>query len=257
MKLLILRKQKRRRFIEEGAPGSLDSGHHECAPHHQIAESPPFVAADGDDLGSSANDEAVLRLGAGGEPRTAKSMVAFSESEGEEYVEIGQVRALQADEVRLIRRKFWKRCDFCATVKPPRTHHCSQCNRCVVRMDHHCVWIGNCVGLHNMKPFLLFLLYAILATAVSVSLVLIEIFRCFVFDQGSTSSSSQTGDKGEQVCNLDENSGAPDAMYAISTSITGVGLFFILCLGFLTLAVWFAQVYRIRENLTLIDRMQM
>ena len=115
MKLLILRKQHKR-VIEEGGQ-SLDS--HDGRPH-QVPESPLL----GDDLGSSANDEAV-RQGCGGEPRTAKSMVAFSESEGEEYVEIGQVRALQAEEVRLIRRKFWKRCDFCATVKPPRTHHCS------------------------------------------------------------------------------------------------------------------------------------
>ena len=43
------------------------------------------------------------------------------------------------------------------------------------------MWIGNCVGLHNMKPFLLFLYYSLITTTISVVLCLIEIFRCFVF----------------------------------------------------------------------------
>merc|ERR1740139_347795 len=37
-------------------------------------------------------------------------------------------------------------CGQCQTFKPPMSHHCRICNRCVSRMDHHCPWMNNCVG---------------------------------------------------------------------------------------------------------------
>jgi hypothetical protein len=50
-------------------------------------------------------------------------------------------------------------CSLCRGNRPPRTHHCRLCGRCVQRFDHHCPWIGNCVHQRNHKFFVLFLLY--------------------------------------------------------------------------------------------------
>eukprot|EP00979_Chaetoceros_neogracilis_P018387 scaffold10583_cov290-Chaetoceros_neogracile.AAC.6 len=41
-------------------------------------------------------------------------------------------------------------CGQCQTFKPPFSHHCRICNRCVSKMDHHCPWMNNCVGVGNL-----------------------------------------------------------------------------------------------------------
>lgn len=56
-------------------------------------------------------------------------------------------------------------CKICKDIKPPRAHHCSICNLCVLKMDHHCPWIDNCVGFHNHRYFLSLILYLFFATA--------------------------------------------------------------------------------------------
>lgn len=62
-------------------------------------------------------------------------------------------------------------CIHCNIFKPDRTHHCSSCRECVLQMDHHCPFTGNCcVGLLNRKFFILFLYYATLSCFLVASL---------------------------------------------------------------------------------------
>jgi hypothetical protein len=50
-----------------------------------------------------------------------------------------------------------KFCITCRIWRPPGTHHCGTCNTCVIGFDHHCDFLGKCIGSGNMKLFILLL----------------------------------------------------------------------------------------------------
>ncbi|CAK56258.1 unnamed protein product (macronuclear) [Paramecium tetraurelia] len=53
----------------------------------------------------------------------------------------------------------FKFCDTCKIYKTSTTAHCRRCDNCVQGFDHHCVWLGQCIGQRNYRYFYCFILF--------------------------------------------------------------------------------------------------
>ncbi len=89
-----------------------------------------------------------------------------------------RIRSSSQAHIPVIVRKYRKFCKRCKAFKPSRAHHCSICGRCVVKMDHHCPWVNNCVGIGNQKLFLLFLLAVNVCCIYSLLLIIGKFMYC-------------------------------------------------------------------------------
>ncbi|XP_051824385.1 palmitoyltransferase ZDHHC15 [Antechinus flavipes] len=79
-------------------------------------------------------------------------------------------------------------CDRCHLIKPDRCHHCSVCSMCVLKMDHHCPWVNNCIGFSNYKFFLQFLAYSVLYCLYIATTVFQYFIKYWVGDLPNTRS---------------------------------------------------------------------
>ncbi|KAG4304107.1 hypothetical protein PORY_002471 [Pneumocystis oryctolagi] len=57
---------------------------------------------------------------------------------------------------------FPRWCAVCEVYKPDRAHHCSEVQRCVLKLDHFCPWVGGVIGFTRYKFFVLFIFYVTL-----------------------------------------------------------------------------------------------
>ncbi|XP_058182054.1 probable protein S-acyltransferase 15 isoform X3 [Rhododendron vialii] len=119
-----------------------------------------------------------------------------------------------------------RQCAKCSAYKPPRAHHCRSCRRCILRMDHHCMWINNCVGHRNYKAFVVLVFYAAMSSLYSAVVTI-----CCTIEKDWNYSGS-----------------GPLKLFYIVCGVMTVGLF--LTLG--TLLGW--HIFLISHNMTTIER---
>jgi len=92
----------------------------------------------------------------------------ISQLEGAEEEETGLTEALMPDRDLEFPGKW---CRKCWAPKPERAHHCSSCGRCVLKMDHHCPWLGSkCIG-HRTYPAFVHFICSVACFALYVAVV--------------------------------------------------------------------------------------
>lgn len=90
---------------------------------------------------------------------------------------------------KIVGTKFRKYCKRCKSFKPIRAHHCSICSRCIVKMDHHCPWVNNCIGVGNHKLFLLFIFWVCVVCFYALVLIVAKYIACY-FDLNACGSAN-------------------------------------------------------------------
>ncbi|XP_059610610.1 palmitoyltransferase ZDHHC23-B-like [Phlebotomus argentipes] len=71
-------------------------------------------------------------------------------------------------------------CQLCRKRVPQRTFHCTPCQTCVVRQDHHNVWLDCCIGASNHRYYLLGCVLGLLTLLFGANLSLTSICHPFL-----------------------------------------------------------------------------
>jgi len=59
--------------------------------------------------------------------------------------------------------RYDRQCNFCNLEAPRGSAHCEFCEVCIVGFDHHCPWMGKCIGKNNLCKFYTFITTSMLS----------------------------------------------------------------------------------------------
>ena len=139
------------------------------------------------------------------------------------------------------------RCEKCQKDRPLRAHHCSICNRCFLKMDHHCPWVFNCVGFGNQKIFFLFICYTIMGCLIAIAMFIG--FLCSGSFKTMYNERKRRLDFGQNNMRIfgDSFKKIGDVLMIIFDLIV---VFFTLCC---VVTLFFSQIFLISRNITNIE----
>ncbi|GAA5842481.1 hypothetical protein JCM11251_007326 [Rhodosporidiobolus azoricus] len=118
------------------------------SPQDKLSASPPSSATFGT---SAARRDS--------EQSAAPSYLHFPEPE-EDYEPVKPLRVERVPQKVPILTEQYRYDAREGRLRPYRSHRCRHCAAVVLKMDHHCPWVGSCVGARNYKYFYNFLQYS-------------------------------------------------------------------------------------------------
>mmetsp|Transcript_35849 Transcript_35849/g.82293 ORF Transcript_35849/g.82293 Transcript_35849/m.82293 type:complete len:391 (+) Transcript_35849:66-1238(+) len=128
-----------------------------------------------------------------------------------------------------------KWCVTCNIYRPPRCTHCAVCDNCIERFDHHCPWIGNCIGKRNYRSFFGFL-------------VTVAILNAFVFVTSTMHFSSTCRDLLDQDDSMSKGTAVWNALGDSFT--TALLLLYSVAMGWFTSGMVLYHSYLVYTNQT-------
>ena len=95
-----------------------------------------------------------------------------------------EIKKMEDEMFKTIRFYKERYCSTCKIMRPPKSSHCRECDHCVKNFDHHCVFVGNCVGARNRANFIWFLSFCSVQALFRIAISIFTVFYLFQEKEG-------------------------------------------------------------------------